>query len=179
MPVKDLKLMRRFRGAEIRTDNKVEEAVSVRNLPDVLYKLEQELKRKYVVKFSATSDTFETSYADGEGSLNNGWREDSYSYNVDSLLSFVETFEKHLDTYISNKLYMDTKHKAVNTSIGYIQLDQMVNTDNFQASNSEISAWKKGEARLWVQYTNITVMINGQELSSDVLIMLLPKAEKF
>lgn len=104
--------------------------------------------KEYLLKYEC--DVYEDDYLEGEGEHVNYWCD---TYNCSGVLSVEDAIEalfKHRLWYNYNP-----EHKAVYENT--IHYSVMVDNDNAEASVNELTEWKKGNLKLWVNNISITV----------------------
>lgn len=104
--------------------------------------------KEYLLKYEC--DVYLDDYLEGEEANCNYWTD---SYNV----SGVSCVEDAIEVLIYHRLgySYNPNHKSVyDNTVHYIV---MVDEDNYEASVNELTEWKKGNIKLWVN--NITIQV--------------------
>lgn len=147
---------------------------------EVQKKIIELINNSYEVEISSFTDVTADNYKNGcEVNPCNYFEGDKISFNLDTLDNIQDILKDRIMDYLENNIFYYEKIKEDSFCIidERLCINQLVNNNNYEPSENELKAWKKGEIDLYIQDINIYISINGIELNSDILALIFPDAQ--
>ena len=166
-------------------------------MENILDRVNKQIAGEYTVTIKAFASVEEDDFKQGAiGGCTNSWTQDDLSFttNQDNLINDIQTnLKKDVDEDIGgadfdslnidnllvddfNSLNFD--NLLVDDLDNHFWVSLFVDNDNYEPSESQIEAWKKGEETLYIQDNDVSIEVNGVAPNNSSILLDILKQTK-